>query len=352
MSDKLTEYRSETEETAERFEEIESRLEELEREHSHITAGKTALPVLDGASAGRVGELLEINERETLELKIESENLENRAEEMGREISAEIGLITEDMFKMKAIGESETGKNAELLIPVYEKHIAEWNALLTELGQISKGKTPDMGEFKLLYQGRAGSHEFDILRSKMNRLIEIGTQFKWINSLNAGERQAVSSYTHSRDEHGKPYHKLINAYKRENAPVSKDVVKMSENLHNCLSREETAADITVYRGISDTALQKSLGGVSYASEDELSGHILYDKGFVSTSLDFYRAFSNENLLIIDLPKGSHGAFVESISGHEENELLLDCGQMFRIDKIVHDGFRRNIFVSAINAVKV
>jgi hypothetical protein len=83
-----------------------------------------------------------------------------------------------------------------------------------------------------------------------------------------------------------------------------------EWLSQALSKTPVPEDITVFRGVSKDAL----GGLQSLPPEQLIGKIIGDKGFMSTSLVPTGAFISDLTLIIQVPKGTHGAFV----GHVTN----------------------------------
>lgn len=79
-------------------------------------------------------------------------------------------------------------------------------------------------------------------------------------------------------------------------------------------------------------------------DNMLVGRVISDRGFMSTSLERNSAFGKGMLLEIEVPKGSHGAYVGDISaaGHYESEVLFDAGQKMRIISVRYDRNGRRI----------
>lgn len=111
-------------------------------------------------------------------------------------------------------------------------------------------------------------------------------------------------------------------------------------LHDALGRASIPSDCKVYRGVSS----KALGGLRLLPDSMLTGKTFRDKGFMSTSLEQGNAFGGDLLLEIDVPKGSHGAYVGHISsaGHYESEVLFDAGQVMQITGTRKDSNGRRI----------
>lgn len=116
--------------------------------------------------------------------------------------------------------------------------------------------------------------------------------------------------------------------------------KNAQNLHSVLRDAYLPCECTLYRGVSS----KALGGLKKLSDDELTGKVFFDKGFLSTSLESSSAFGGDMILEIHAPKGSHGLYVGHISsaGHYEEEVLFDINQNMRIDYASRDEFGRRL----------
>lgn len=111
-------------------------------------------------------------------------------------------------------------------------------------------------------------------------------------------------------------------------------------LHGALKNASIPADCTVYRGTSE----KALGMLRFLPDSMLTGRVISDAGFMSTSLDRSGSFGGNALLEIEAPKGSHGAYIGHISsaGPSEQEVLFDAGQKMRIIEAKRDANGRRI----------
>lgn len=166
----------------------------------------------------------------------------------------------------------------------------------------------------------------------------------WASSLSPNELNAVKVYT------GNGYSNINATLRGISDGYEPGMREHSENLHIALSRASTPCNYTVYRGASEAAL----GDYNNLSDEELVGHVIRDRGFMSTSLDKERAFGGNIQFIIDVPAGSHGAYVSSISsvGKYEEEVLLDKGQMMRILDVSRDSFGRRVIHVEIRSLKL
>jgi hypothetical protein len=140
-------------------------------------------------------------------------------------------------------------------------------------------------------------------------------------------------------------YKKINNCLRRGEWCDDTTRKYIKDIHETLSAQKTKEDITVYRAMPDSAFSKSLfdgSDVSDIPDEKLIGLVSYDRGFPSSSVKVASSIAKDpvkrNILIFNLPKGSAAAYIAPHSEHgenlpekyNENEVLLDCGQMWRI----------------------
>ena len=111
--------------------------------------------------------------------------------------------------------------------------------------------------------------------------------------------------------------------------LNQDII---DNIDNALKRMETAVPYDVYRG---TSIYEDIEKfIIYDNEgtiinvDGIIGQTISEKGFLSTSLDMDASFKNMAVnWTIEVPAGSNGALISSISVHpEEAEMLFSTGQ--------------------------
>lgn len=167
---------------------------------------------------------------------------------------------------------------------------------------------------------------------------ENGRQF--LQTLTADQRQAIFDYTTERP--GVPTYRNINNALRHPwthhfAPGNKERAK---NMHTALSQASIPCSCTVYRGTSRDFLGKYKG----LPDEKLVGKILPERGFLSTSLNREDSFGGSLKLVIDVPKGASGAYIGSLSsaGDAESEVLFDCGQIMRVERVERDQFGQRV----------
>ena len=105
--------------------------------------------------------------------------------------------------------------------------------------------------------------------------------------------------------------------------------------------------IQVKRGINRIALDNMAKQAGLAGADALlPGHIIQDKGFVSTSSG--EGFSARVKLHITVPAGGKAIDVKPISKYShENEILLPNGTKFKINEIKETSSGKHIHVEVL-----
>lgn len=160
---------------------------------------------------------------------------------------------------------------------------------------------------------------FTMNSNKIQRLHD--NSEKWASSLTQEELNAMISYT---DVAFKP----INAYLNDNTFTIRDEdKKIIPLISQAISKYKLLDPIRVYRGVGESEYLDIIK----------NGKLYTFSSFKSTSIDtsvteyFSGGKEKGKILIVDVPIGSRGAYLESISIYpEEKEFLLDRNQSFRI----------------------
>jgi hypothetical protein len=170
----------------------------------------------------------------------------------------------------------------------------------------------------------------------------------WINSLSSAEMTAQKRYT------GSYYVDMNNVYRR-GYRSDKTTVKWSEDLTSALRRAQIEQPVVLRRGINESDLAHMLGfngdfDKVKTNWDEINkgGYAAEDKGFLSTSPYSSGGFSKRVELRIYCPTGTHAAYVDSISSHRgEKETLLQSGSIYKVHKLVKDGYNTIAYVELL-----
>lgn len=172
----------------------------------------------------------------------------------------------------------------------------------------------------------------------MNSIVEVKLSGKeWSESLSIEEYSAIRDYT------GSSY-RNINAVLRgleSNFDIGNH--EKASLIHTALNKSSIPHSCTVYRGTS----LSSLGEYANASDSELIGIIIRDRGFMSTSLNSEDSFGGEIKYEISVPEGANGAYVGYLSRveHYESEVLFNRGQMLKITDVRRDMFGNRTIVA-------
>jgi hypothetical protein len=147
----------------------------------------------------------------------------------------------------------------------------------------------------------------------------------WINNLSKEELSALKKYT------GEVFYSNINDTLRGFSSFTHNNEKYCDLITSALSKASTPEDIIVFRGTS----KMMLGALKNLPADQLVGKIIQDKAFMSTSLMEGEVYDSNLILIMNIPKGTQGAYIGSLSFlHGEFEFLLNRGYRMLIQKVV------------------
>lgn len=147
----------------------------------------------------------------------------------------------------------------------------------------------------------------------------------------AKERDGLRTYT------GGSYRAMNGALRQGRSPISPTQDAQS-------GMRPTTAQLLVHRGTGFS----QFGVSSYEEVLSLVGKTVQDKGFLSTSVGGRGAFSGEVNMEVEVPKGTHAAFVKDISNFSnENEFLLAAGTQYEVLTVTRAGYQTTVRVRAI-----
>jgi hypothetical protein len=145
----------------------------------------------------------------------------------------------------------------------------------------------------------------------------------WASKLNPKEVAALKAYS----SEGAESYKTVNPHLRHGTAASKKTSDMVTHLDSALARSRTPVALSVYRQVD---LSKS----GYDLDKLVPGTRLRDEGYGSTSVDPYSSFTGGAggvRMKIAVPKGSRGAYIESVSSRgAEHEFLLPRGYTLEV----------------------
>ncbi|PGM91495.1 ADP-ribosyltransferase [Bacillus cereus] len=177
----------------------------------------------------------------------------------------------------------------------------------------------------------------------------------WLRGLTLTEHRAIDKYS------GGDYRNINNYLRFHEGNLGADGVldPTIQQIDKALKRAKTPGTLTVYRRVGETAFgleanSLRVGGTIDPEKAKEFAETFINKtrkehAYISTSLVKQPVNVFPILLHITVPKGSHGAYIESISQKpEEMELLLARGYSYQIDgiSIVNEQGRESLKVSA------
>ncbi len=201
----------------------------------------------------------------------------------------------------------------------YGARLSEWGKRLSEAEK-------SVRELKKTVAIAAGSgiiesRKFSPLAPEKVVLVLRNDSEKWINNLTAEEIRAIRKYTkNSDDTKNDKFYARLNAMLRGEIPGSSTLIYYSNVISNAILRYDLKHDIICYRTLSFDAYK-----------DFSVGDIFKDPQFISTSVVMSRTLKNDFMVIIKVPKGSCGAYIENISKFpNQREFILDKQSAFKV----------------------
>lgn len=148
------------------------------------------------------------------------------------------------------------------------------------------------------------------------------------------EKSALVSYT------GSGYSSINGQLRRGSVSVYE-----KKTINNMIKgMDPLPQDLLVHRGCS----WEQFGLGSYENALASIGKTVTDEGFLSTSVGGHAAFGGSVKVIVELPKGTVGAFVKSISRFSnENEYIVAAGTKFKVLTVKKSGYQTEVRVRAI-----
>ncbi|MFQ8721551.1 MAG: phage minor capsid protein [Enterocloster sp.] len=143
----------------------------------------------------------------------------------------------------------------------------------------------------------------------------------WIQELTDKEKRAIQKYTYnSGDKKPNRFFERLNAMLRGDLPEDEKLRIYADIISSALNKSRIKRDVIAYRNLD----------VDLYSGFEVNDLIIEEQ-FISTSVSKRAALEKPYKVVIYIPKGSGGAYIESISKYpKQRELLLDKGTIFRV----------------------
>ena len=201
----------------------------------------------------------------------------------------------------------------------YRARLAQWKGKLSEarknISDITKTVAISAGS------GIIEVEKFDPLSSEKVVPILRKDSEKWIELLTGEEIRAIKKYTkNSGDLKDDKFYARLNAMLRGEIPDNDNLNYYSGVISNAILKFELQHDIICYRTLDFDAYK-----------DYSVGAIFIDPQFISTSIVKSRTLKNDFMIIIKVPKGSAGAYIENLSKFpNQREFILDKRSAFKV----------------------
>ena len=155
---------------------------------------------------------------------------------------------------------------------------------------------------------------------------------KWYKGLSEQEIDGVRTYT------GSAYTRMNRYLRGIDDTATSRIQNAIDRCRSALDKASLKDSIVVGRGSSVDSLSGMLGAEYHSdatwyakNKDKFIDSLAKDNGFLSTTPYEGGGFSGEVIYRINVPKGAHGVYVDSISYHQgEQEFLLQAGSSFRV----------------------
>lgn len=194
----------------------------------------------------------------------------------------------------------------------YEQKQKEWKHVRMRTGDMNTQEYAESKRPLADFHAVSQSQVVDILRKESE---------EWINGLSGKEKHAIEKYTfNSGDKKPNRFFERLNAMLREDIAEDKKLREYAETISGALKKSKIQHDVIAYRNL-DIPLY-----------DEFEVNDLITEGqFISTSVTQGAALNKSYKILIYVPKGSKGAYIEKISRYpKQRELLLDKDTIFRV----------------------
>ena len=330
MSNRLEKSRAETrklKDTSQRLTEKSSRLSEQQQYIDVLSSENTRL---DEAVSDKILSITASHSREIKRVEAEQSETSHKIESLIKIVQDNIAKVQDVIAKSELLREQGFYSEYSRHKKVYDDHLSKWQDLLKELSD-------EKFSHNISHNFTSQIEKISELEREINKQDVMSLQISWYASLSQEEKEALDAYTSTNA------YKEINNYMRHNEDFSEDVkdkrLSQIQTLHHNLKSSIITHEIKVFRGFqSEASIGKIVPKIGICNLSDLGkGNLLYDAGFISTSFSrgIARGFADYALIELTVPAGANGAYLGDYSlehGYEE-EFLLNCNQIIRIDEI-------------------
>lgn len=194
----------------------------------------------------------------------------------------------------------------------YEQKRKEWQRVRMRTGDMSSREYAESKRHLANFRAVPQEKVVDILRKDSK---------EWITELSEKEKHAIRKYTYnSGDEKPNRFFERLNAMLRGDIPEDKKLLEYAEVISKALKKSRIKHDIIAYRNLD----------LDIYSDFEIND-LITEGQFTSTSATKSATLNKPYKVLIYVPKGSKGAYIEELSKFpKQRELLLDKDTVFRV----------------------
>ena len=157
----------------------------------------------------------------------------------------------------------------------------------------------------------------------------------WLKKLSAEETRSIKKYTkNSGDPKDDKFYLRLNAMLRGERPENETLRYYAEQISSALRKNRLQYDILCYRSMNFNPFD----GIH-------AGDYVFPRQFMSTSVTKSGALKGGFKMIIHVPAGANGAYIEKLSKYpKQREFLLDKDCIYQVISIQKDSIELEVVI--------
>lgn len=189
---------------------------------------------------------------------------------------------------------------------------------------VSFGKPAEIEEKAVANSGKSGiieAKKFEPLPPEKVVPVLREDSKKWVQKLTSEETRSVKKYTKNIDDPADDkFYARLNAMLRGEIPKDDTLEYYSNQISSAISKFELKHDIVCYRTL-DSNVYKNFK----------VGSVFKEPQFISTSVAKSKVLKKPFSLVIHVPEGSNGAYIELLSSYPvQREFIINSNSVFRV----------------------
>ena len=189
---------------------------------------------------------------------------------------------------------------------------------------VSFGKPAEIEEKAVANSGKSGiieAKKFEPLPPEKVVPVLREDSKEWVQKLTSEETRSVKKYTKNIDDPADDkFYARLNAMLRGEIPKDDTLEYYSNQISSAISKFELKHDIVCYRTL-DSNVYKNFK----------VGSVFKEPQFISTSVAKSKVLKKPFSLVIHVPEGSNGAYIELLSSYAvQREFIINSNSVFRV----------------------